>query len=262
MSSPRRLTKSQSRSRDRGAASEPFPSYPASSPQSPQAGSSNPQDNTLSTTTSVTTTTVVDGRNDPVTVTSTQFPQVNGAPANPPSIITGPGEQAPIPFTQTTVNVPSVVRRRPIGIRRLPSASNYPSQASTGDGPSSRSGSGRRRSASDPAARLNVAGGGSTRVTRQTTREPGLSTLREEPQAHQQGQTLQVPGQDDRQDRSQTAAGSGAGRRRSVSNTARSVLSKFSNEGSSAPQENYEDGIVDYLDVIGMPNYSYPVSLF
>ena len=241
MSSPRRLTKSRSQSRG----SEPFPSMPAGSPQS---GPSNQQDNSLSTTTSVTTTTVVDGRNDPVTTTSTQFPQVNGAPANPPTNVTRPGEQAPTPYSRTTVTIPSVPRQRPISIRRLPSASNTQIQATSGNGVN-RPGSGRRRSASDPQARLNVGGGGSQR-------QPGLSTLREEPRAGQQGNMLQVPGQGERLDRSQTAAGAGTGRRRSISNTARSIGSRFSNEGGE-PRTDYEDGIVDYLDVIGMMCLSY-----
>lgn len=89
-------------------------------------------------------------------------------------------------------------------------------------------------------------------MTRQSTREPALATLREEgtqPQPSQQQSTLQVPGQDPSQGGQQTATG--VGRRRSVSNAARSIISRFSNEQNENPPHEYENEIVDYLDVIG-----------
>jgi hypothetical protein len=242
MASPQRYSNRSGRDSD----NEPFPSFPA-------GPSSQTDQNTHTTSTTVTTTTVIDGRNDPVTTTSTQFPIQAGNTTVPAVITTGPGEEAPIPFSQTRVTVPAqptqiVPRRRPIGIRRLPSAtSNRISAAEIDDGHSVRSGSGRRRSASDPQARLNVAGGGSTRLTRQGTQDH-LPALREEATggAHQ---TLDVPGRQTRLDRTQSATGTT--RRRSVSNTARSIVSRFSNEGNEVPAHEYEDDIVDYLDVIG-----------
>jgi hypothetical protein len=248
MSQSRRST---ANSRERDGGSEYFPSMPGQ--QSP--GPSSQQDSNIhSTSTTVTTTTVFNGRDDPVTSTQTQFPTYNGGPSNPTIITTGPGEEAPTPFSQTTVNVPSPIRRRPIGIRRLPSATNRLSAGGSDDGGPSRSGSGRRRSTSDPTARLHVAGGASQRLTRQSTREPAMATLREEgiqPGQGQQDQNLHVPGKDGQLSRTQTTTG--VGRRRSVSNAAHSILSRFSNEDSQNPPNEYENDVVDYLDVIGMP---------
>ena len=232
MSSSRRSTNPRDR--------EPFPSYPAAS----HAGPSDQEETTTHSST-VTTTTVVDGNNDPVTYTQTQFPIQQGSSTTPAVITTGPGEEAPVPFSQTTVQVPSPIRRRPIGIRRLPSASRL-SSGETDDGTPSRSGSGRRRSASDPQGNNRLsAGGGSTRLTRPTTRDTPLETLREEQPG--KNQTLQVPGQGN----VQTTSGVGR-RRRSVSNAAHSITSRFSNDDHENPPNEYENDVVDYLDVIGM----------
>lgn len=244
MASSRRSTNPH----DRDGGSEPFPSFPESGSQ-PQ----HRQQDTHSTTTSTTTTTVFSGRNDPVITTSTAFPSSSTDPHPPPIITTDPNN-APVPFSQTTVTVPGSVRRRPIGIRRLPSG-NRLSVGESDDGTPSRSGSGRRRSNSAPQDNrlLGVGGGGSTRLTRQSTREPALATLREEgsqPQPAQPQDSLHVPGQDTTQT-GQTGA-SGVGRRRSVSNAARSIMSRLSNEDYDNPPHEYENDVVDYLDVIGM----------
>jgi hypothetical protein len=62
--------------------------------------------------------------------------------------------------------------------------------------------------------------------------------------------TLEVPGQDSAIERTQTAGG--VGRRRGLSNAARSIVSRFSNEDHELPPHEYETEVVDYLDVIGM----------
>ena len=163
---------------------------------------------------------------------------------------------APTPFTRTTVTVPSqptVIRRRPIGIRRLPSNPNTRLSAASGDdGGPSRSGSGRKRAISAPQdPHLNV-GGGSTRLTRQSTRQSALPPLQEESSQH-----LRVPGQAQYEGAAPPPTdgrSTGIGRRRSISNAARSFVSRFSNDDGSVQQANdYEDEVVDLLDTIG-PN--------
>ncbi len=245
MSSSRRST--NPRDRDRG--SEPFPSFPTAQ----HAGPSSHQD-TQSSSHTVTTTTTFNGRDDPVTTTHTQYPIHNGTTTTPAVLTTGPDEEAPVPFSRTAVSIPpSPTRRRPIGIRRLPSASsNRLSAGESDDGHLGRSGSGRRRSNSAPHSNPPSAGGGSPRLTKQRTHEPELATVREEatrPAQRQQHQTLQVPGQENTIDRTQTAAG--VGRRRSVSNAARSMMSRFSDHENENPPHEYENDVVDYLDVIG-----------
>ena len=48
------------------------------------------------------------------------------------------------------------------------------------------------------------------------------------------------------------AAGTGSvGRRRSISNTARSVISKFSDHSRERQEPEYNDDVVDLLDVLG-----------
>lgn len=245
MSSSRRSTNP----RDRDGGSEPFPSFPGAQ----HAGPSSHQD-TQSTSHTVTTTTTYHGRGNPVTTTHTQHP-IQGGTTNTPTIITtGPGEEAPVPFSRIAVSIPpSPIRRRPIGIKRLPSASsNRLSAGESDDGSPARSGSGRRRSNSAPQSNPLSTGGGSTRLGRQSTHEPELATIREgaaQPAQGQQSQTLQVPGQDNALDRTQTATG--VGRRRSVSNAARSMMSRFSDHEYENPPHEYENDVVDYLDVIG-----------
>ena len=240
MSSSRRSTNP----RERDGGREPFPTFPGAQ----RSGPSSHQD-TQSTSHTVTTTTTYDGRSNPVTTTHTQHPIQDGTTNTPAVITTGPGEEAPVPFSHTAVSIPpSPIRRRPIGIQRLPSASsNRLSAGESDDGSLGRSGSGRGRSNSAPQSNPLSTGGGSTRLARQSTHEPELATIREgapPPAQGQQSQTLQVPGQDN-----QTATG--LGRRRSVSNAARSVMNRFSDHEYENPPHEYENDVVDYLDVVG-----------
>ena len=131
MSSSRRST--NPRDRDRG--SEPFPSFPGAQ----HAGPSSHQD-TQTTSHTVTTTTTYNGRGNPVTTTHTHtvsYPQ-DGTTTTPAVLTTGPDEEAPVPFSRTAVSIPpSPIRRRPIGIRRLPSASSNRLSAGESDDGSS-----------------------------------------------------------------------------------------------------------------------------
>ena len=245
MSSSRRSTNP----RDREGRGEPFPNFPGAQ----HAGPSSHQD-PQTTSHTVTTTTTYNGRGNPVTTTHTQRPIQDGTTSTPAVVTTGPDEEAPVPFSRTAVSIPpSPIRRRPIGIQRLPSASsNRPSAGESDDGSLGRSGSGRRRSNSAPQSNPLSTGGGSTRLARQSTHEPELATIREgapQPAQGQQNQGLQVPGQDNALNRTHTATG--VGRRRSVSNAARSMMSRRSDHEYENPPHEYENDVVDYLDVIG-----------
>lgn len=239
MSSPRRTA---------GQGTEAFPSFEDDQEQT-----------TTSYTTSTTTQTVIGGDADPDIRTTTTAAHPSG---RGPAIThtTDDPNTAPIPFTQTTVNVPAqrpppqytVPRQRPISIRRLPSASNTRALASgSEDGTPSRSGSARRRAASAPQEPHLASSGG--RLTRQSTRDnrqSGLTPLQEEStQPQQTTETvtgLAVP--------PPAASSSGVGRRRSLSNAARSFVSKLSTE-DSVQHDDYENEVVDLLDVIGMFKY-------
>ena len=249
MSSPRRLSKA----RTPDSVVEPFPNYPSS----PGSGPSSPQNDVQTSSTTTTTTTVVDGRHNPVTTTTSYQPgPLHAASPSPPTIITT-NDPNVVPYTRTEVSIPTQVRRRPIGIRRLPSSTNRLSVGSDGD-PPSRSGSQRGRSTSAPQQpNLAVSGPGS-HLTRHNTRQgPGdLPTLREESSQPQQipaadTSHLAVPGQDGTVEHHTTT---GVGRRRSLSNAARSMASRLSSEdrGGYPPPHEYETEVVDLLDVIGI----------
>jgi hypothetical protein len=51
------------------------------------------------------------------------------------------------------------------------------------------------------------------------------------------------------------AGAGGVSRRRSVSNAARSVLSRFSETSREREEPEYESEVVDLLDVLGMIHY-------
>jgi hypothetical protein len=239
------------------SAVEPFPSYPPT----PGAGPRYDQDVHTSTTTTTTTTTTLGGRSQrqPVTTTTYHAPQVAGpshasAPVSPATFTTNNPNAAPYSRTELTTAVPHTIRRRPISIRRLPTASRL-SGGSDVD-PPSRSGSQRGRSTSAPQQpHLGLGSGGSQRLTRQSTRpnQPELPTLREEASQSQQmgGQPqdhLMVPGQDADAEQGVHTSGS---RRRTLSNAARSIASRLSSEDRYAPSHEYETEVVDLLDVIG-----------
>ena len=243
MSSSRRS--SNPRAPDSGV--EPFPNYPSS------PGPSSPYDNVQPSST-ITTTTVLDGRHPPVTTTRSYqpVPSQTAGPSSPGIQITN--DPNVVPYSRAEATLPHQVRRRPISIRRLPSASNRLSAGSDGD-PPSRSGSTRGRSTSAPQPpHLAPPTGAAQRLTRQSTRQgpQDLPTLREEstqpqqmPPAHVDH--LTVPGQvDGAVDHQPT------GRRRSLSNAARSMVSKLSSEDhADYPPHEYETEVVDLLDVIG-----------
>ena len=238
---------------------EPFPRYPSS------PGPSSHQDNVQTSSTSTTTTTVLGGRNHhPITTTTSNQsqpgPSHTATPSTPSAYTTNDTNGGPYSRTEAAVPHQPVVRRRPIGIRRLPSATNRLSSGSDGD-PPSRSNSGRGRSTSAPQPpHFTTTGGGSGRLTRQSTRQgptqPDLPTLREEssqPQRMPAADTdhLMIPGNDGAADQQGTI---GVGRRRRLSNAAQSMVSKLSSEdhGYFPPPHEYETEVVDLLDVIGM----------
>ncbi|EXJ91606.1 hypothetical protein A1O3_00154 [Capronia epimyces CBS 606.96] len=222
----------------RSSDTEPFPAMPDYS-------AAGPSTNTFTTTT--TTTTTVPSRGTPYTITSTQpWAQAHNQPSNqvPVTVVTPPDQTTYAPTTRTTVSIPQVPRNRPIGIRRLPSATF--SRARDGDvtpgtvsGDVSRSSSLRGRSSSAPQhANLDIAGpsGGSTR---QTPRNSLLPTVTESSAGGRD--TLGEP------------SPSGTSRRRSVGNAARSVLSRFSDHSRERAEyqgEEYGSDVVDLLDVL------------
>lgn len=236
MASARRSTHSQD------DAAEPFPAFPGQ------------DEHTTSVTTSTTTQTIIGGDGDPEIHHSTTAAHPTG---QTPSAVytTNDPNTAPVPFSRTTVTVPSqpsaptppvgnVIRRRPIGIRRLPSAQNNRLSVASGsdDGGVGRSNSGRRRAASAPQDPHH-------NLTRQSTRQSALPSLQEGTAYNRR-----EPGGDDTAPPVTATTVAGVGRRRSISNAAKSIRSKFSADGQSAQahaSDDYEDEVVDLLDVIG-----------
>lgn len=72
-----------------------------------------------------------------------------------------------------------------------------------------------------------------------------LASVAEDPTQAAAGSTV------DRETMNEAGAG-GVGRRRSVSNAARSVFSKFSDQSRERQEPEYESEVVDLLDVLGM----------
>ena len=138
-------------------------------------------------------------------------------------------------------------RVRPIGIKRLPSSNLR--QTYEGDGPAggnvSRSSSGRGRSTSAPQHQNSLTVPGPSQLTRQSTRNSLLPTVVETP-SHNQTANQAV----DRETMNETTTG-GVGRRRSVSNAARSVLNRFSDHSLERQGPEYESEVYDVLDVLG-----------
>lgn len=222
---------------------EPFPAMPDS-----PAGPSSPSNHTTTTTTTTTvhgptvTTTVHRGR--PYTITSAQ-----PATQTPTSIVSAPDNNfspSPAPAstsTRTTYLAPTpVVRARPISIRRLPSGNlraGYEDGASSSQ-PPSRAASGRGRSTSAPQSQY-LAVPGANNLTRQSTRQSILPTVAE---------NVQSRGTVDRDTMNENVTGV-PGRRRSVSNAAQSIISRFSNQSRERQEPEYESEVVDLLDVLG-----------
>ena len=239
-----------SRPSDRDNTSEPFPTSSVTPGTVP-----NSQDGSYFQASSTTTTTQIGGNGAPTTTTTSRGPPGSGTPG----ITITSDNPNDIPFTRTQVTVPSQstrVRQRPIGIRRLPSANRL----SAGESELGRSGSGRSRSSSAPLEpHLNPNSGadrGSKRLTRGNTRQSDLPTVTEGVAQSQRasgvsdqgGEYLGVPADGGLQ----VQTTSGVVRRRSVSDAARSIVSKFSDKGDNEYDPHaYEADIVDYLDVIG-----------
>ena len=230
---------------------EPFPSI--------QVSSDGP--------TSTTTTTTV----GPTITTTTTYPSRGGRPytvtsSSPSSYVPSPTPASPVIVSQTITPVPSnsnlagpaaaasiapqlvsrptVNRIRPIGIRRLPSSNSVrlPTDGSNGDVSESTTQTSRRgRSSSAPQHYLGGASGTTNNLTRQTTRNSTLAPVVEHPSAGDttaDRDTLNVPD-------------STPSRRRSVSNAARSVMSRFSDHSRERDEPEYDDQVVDLLDVLG-----------
>ena len=229
---------------------EPFPAYSATPGTAPDS-----QDGSYFQVSSTTTTTQIGGNGAPTTTTTSRGPPGSGTPGI--TITSDDPNDVPFTRTQTTVpSQPSQVRQRPIGIRRLTSANRL----SAGEPELGRSGSGRNRAASAPSEpHLNpnsAADRGSKRLARGNTRQSDLPTVTEgvaQPQrasvaSDQSGDHLAIPGDGGLQ----VQTTSGVGRRRSVSDAARSFVSKFSDHTDDEYNPHaYEADIVDYLDVIG-----------
>lgn len=226
-------------------------------PDSATAGPTSHQPSTITTTTTgptITTTTTYGSRGRPYTVTSSQ-PAIQAptpTTSSPVTVVSTPSPAAGSSTTRTAIVAPTqTTRMRPIGIRRLPSSNlrvGYEAGSSATDitGGVSRASSGRGRSTSAPQHASNLAvPGQNNNLTRQNTRQSQLASVAENPAQAPADSTV------DREAMNEAGAG-GVGRRRSVSNAARSVLSKFS-EHSRDPQEaEYESEVVDLLDVLGM----------
>ncbi|KIV92745.1 hypothetical protein PV10_04016 [Exophiala mesophila] len=217
-------------------------------------------------TTSTTTTTTV----GPTITTTTTYPSRGGRPytvtsSSPSSYVPSPTPASPVIVSQTITPVPSnsnlagpaaaastapplvsrptVNRIRPIGIRRLPSSNlvRVPTNGSNGDVSESTTQTSRRgRSSSAPQHYLGGASGTTNNLTRQTTRNSTLAPVVEHlstGDATPDRDTLNVPD-------------STPSRRRSVSNAARSVMSRFSDRSRERDEPEYDDQVVDLLDVL------------
>jgi len=222
------------------ADTEPFPSMPESSTGEPSSYSS------PTTTTTTTTTTTYTSRGRPYTITTTQ--PATQAPVTVTS--SSAGAPFPGPSTRTTVTTPPQrtvvstspqINRRPIGIRRLPSTNLRQDLGEANGGASgnvSRASSGRGRSSSAPQhLQVNVQG---PSLTRQSTRQSLLPTVEEH---------STVNATTDRD--SMNAVAGTPHRRRSVSNAARSVISRFSDHSRERQETEYDSDVVDLLDVLG-----------
>ncbi|KIW92693.1 uncharacterized protein Z519_06540 [Cladophialophora bantiana CBS 173.52] len=230
---------------------EPFPSIPDS-----PAGPSSANNNTTTTTTTTTTTVHIPHRGRPYTVTSTQ--PTNQSPttvASTPDNTVIPNSAAVTPtITRTTYTAPQINqinqinRFRPVGIRRLPSA-NLRAAAQDDENlssqPPSRAASGRGRSSSAP-QRPNLGIPGLNQLTRQSTRQSLLPTLAEAPSAPE---PAPADGTVDRDTMNQNVTG-GVSRRRSISNAARSIMSRMSETSRERQEPEYESEVVDLLDVL------------
>ncbi|EXJ69883.1 uncharacterized protein A1O5_06956 [Cladophialophora psammophila CBS 110553] len=226
---------------------EPFPSIPDS-----PAGPSSTNNNTTTTTTTV----HIPHRGRPYTVTSTQ--PTNQSPttvASAPDNTVIPNSAAVTPtITRTTYATPQINqinqlnRFRPVGIRRLPSA-NLRAAAQDDENlssqPPGRAASGRGRSSSAP-QRPNLGIPGLNQLTRQSTRQSLLPTLAEAPSAPE---PAPADGTVDRDTMNQNVTG-GVSRRRSISNAARSIVSRMSDTSRERQEPEYESEVVDLLDVI------------
>ena len=229
---------------------EPFPSMPDSS-----AGPSF-NNNTTTTTTTTTvhapTVTTTIHRGGPYTITSSQPPtQPQSHQQSPTSAVSAPdpafSTSSGPTTTRTFLAIPTQTsRNRPISIRRLPSSNlraGYEDDVATELPSHSTSGRGRATSAPQQPQHLGVPTPGI--LTRQSTRQSVLPTVAENAQAGT------ATGVVDRETMNEHITG-GTGRRRSVSNTARSVLSRFSDGGSRERYgPEYESDVVDLLDVLG-----------
>lgn len=238
---------------DNGGDIEPFPAMPDSSPAGP---SSYHQPTTTTTTTvgpTITTTTTYSSRNRPYTITSAQpttnVPLSTSTSSLPTTVVSTTNPAAGSAITRTSTITPSQAnRQRPIGIRRLPSSnlrSGYEAGSSATDlnGAVNRSSSGRGRSTSAPQNTGNLTvPGQNNNLTRQSTRQSLLASVAEHPGSGDSTADRGAMGD---------AGAGGIGRRRSVSNAARSVFSRFSDNSRERQEPEYETEVVDLLDVLG-----------
>lgn len=228
---------------------EPFPSIQVSSDD----GATTTTTTTVGPT--ITTTTTYPSRGGrPYTITSSSPSSLAPSPTPASPTIVGPNI-TPVPSDSNLAETatspapalysrPTVNRIRPIGIRRLPS-SNLPRLATDGSNgdvsESAGQSSGRGRSSSAPQHYLAGASGTANNLTKQTTRNSTLAPVVEHPTADDptaDRDTLTVPTNK-------------PSRRRSVSNAARSVMSRFSDHSRERDEPEYDDQVVDLLDVIG-----------
>lgn len=163
---------------------------------------------------------------------------------SPAFAVSSPTEYSTLPAnaTRTTVVTPSqvTVKQRPIGIRRLPSSNLRQGYDADANGGVSRSGSARGRSTSAP-QHLSPNDPNTSNLTRQNTRQSLLPTVTEDVASHPAT---------DRETMNETG-GRVPSRRQSIGNTARSVLSRFSDHSREREESEYDTQVVDLLDVLG-----------
>ena len=224
---------------------EPFPSMP-DSPAGPSFSDNNTNTTTTTTTVHGPTITTTISRGRPYTITSGQpVHQSQLRPQTPSSVVSAPGHStttSAVPTTTRTFLAAPSGSQRPISIRRLPS-SNL--RAGYEDDAPSRSASGRGRSTSAPQQPQHLNVPGSNNLARQSTRQSMLSTVAENPQAGGSGDAVV-----DRDTMNENVTGA-VGRTRSVSNAARSMISRFSDSSRDRQGPEYESEVVDLLDVLG-----------
>lgn len=216
---------------------EPFPNLP-----SPFSGAADPSPYQQPAYPATTATATTMNPSRPRAVTSSPAMVTTSQAATPPNVTVSNSDATAVPLPRPLAAVPTQIRRRPIGIKRLSSMTLRPPETieeGTVSNDVSESPSTRRRSNSAP-QRSGLPVPGQEGLSPQN-RHSTLTTVAEYPGRH-----LSV------RDQPEVQRTSSVQRRSSLSNAAHSFVSKFSSDdGEATPDDEYGSDVVDLLDVIG-----------